>query len=520
MRARALFGVLVVLIALAGIGVGGYLIFHGLHKMRIEGTTDEAKLKGTIRGATDSWLGYCVLDSPELAKRMRASGYRLDWKDDGADYGARFKAFSEGQYDLIVATVDSYVLGAAPYGYPGAIVAVLDESQGDAIIAKEAIRDVNGLEAANVRIAFTPASPSEFLLKSIGSHFGIAKFKTKGPWRVETKGSPDALRLLKEGKVEAAVLWEPDVSTAKAMPGFHYLMGSDKSRRLIVDILIAHRDFAASQPDVLKLFLKQYFLALKSYRGDTARLVADVAGKTKSPAPVITQALKGVRFASFTENCEQWLGLAAAPGGPSEEGLVDTIDATVRILTDEGDMQGNPLPDGNPYGLVGSKPMQALQESGFAIGGPAFQGGPTAAPVQAAEDVKPLDDAGWAALRTVGSLKLRPILFQSGTAVLTTEGKTAIDETADTLKHYPHFRIELRGHTASGGDEEANKVLSQDRAEAVGRYLDIVHKIQVGRMRPVGEGSSLPLPREAGEAERAYRYRLPRVEFVLRTEEI
>lgn len=521
MKGRVLVGIIVVLVAVGGMGAGGYLIWRGLHTIKVQGTTDEAKLKGTIRGALDSWLGYSVLDSAEMARRMRGAGYRLDWKDDGADYGARFKAFANGDYDMVVATVDSYVLGGQPHSYPGSIVAVLDESQGDAIIAKDAIKDVNGLDAPNVRIAFTPASPSEFLLKSVGSHFGVPKVRTKGPWRVETNGSSEALKLLLAGKVEAAVLWEPDVSTAKATPGFHYLMGSDKSRRLIVDILIVHKDYLAEHPDVVRTFLKEYFQALKIYRDDEKRLVDEVAEKTKKPPAVIQQALTGVRFASFTENCEEWLGLPTAQGGASDEGLVDTIDTSVRILTDEGDLKDNPLPNGNSYALMTAKPMQGLLDAGFVLGGPRFQGEkPTASAAVATADLPPLDDAKWAALRTVGSLKLRPILFQSGTAVLTTEGKTVIDEIAETLDHYPNFRIELRGHTAPGGDEEANKTLSQDRAEAVARYLELVHKIDPDAMRSLGLGSTQPLQREPDEADRAYRYRLPRVEFVLKTEVI
>jgi len=206
-------------------------------------------------------------------------------------------------------------------------------------------------------------------------------------------------------------------------------------------------------------------------------------------------------------------------GGPSDEGLVDTIEATVRIFTDGGDLTQNPLPSANPYAIVNSKLLVSLNERGLALGAPIFQGDGPAAPATPA-DIPPLDDAGWQKLRTVGSLRLRPIVFQSGTSVLTTEGKGSIDETVENLKHYPGFRLLLRGHTSPGGDEEENRKLSQDRAESVARYLELVHGIDTDAMRAEGVGSSAPLPREAGESDRAYRYRLPRVEFVLLTEVI
>ncbi|MFN7973348.1 MAG: OmpA family protein [Acidobacteriota bacterium] len=520
MKARVVAGLVVVVLALGGILIGGKLVWDGMHKMKLQGTTDEAKIKGTIRGALDSWLGYSVLDSNDLHKRMRAAGYQLDWKDDGADYPSRFAAFSEGKYDFVVATVDSYVLGGQPHKYPGPIIAVLDESKGDAIIARDAIKDVNGLNDPAVKIALTPASPSEFLLKSVGSHFGLPKLKTKGPWRIDTNGSSDALKLLQDGKVDAAVLWEPDVSTAREMAGFHYLVGSDKSRRLIVDILIVRQDYLADHPDVVETLLREYFLALKGYRSDPDRLILEVSQKTKKPSDVLKKALAGVSFVGFLENCEQWMGVPSAPGTTPDEGLIDTIESTIRIFEDEGDLGANPMPDGNPYAIVSTKSVTALVEKGLGGGARFDVPGATPAATPAVEDVPPLDDAGWAALRTVGSLKLRPILFQSGTSILTTEGKAAIDETAEALSHYPNFRIRLRGHAAPGGDEDASKALSLDRAEAVGRYLELVHKFDPDRVRPEGLGGAEPLPMEPDENERAYRYRLPRVEFQLLTEVI
>ena len=520
MRSKAVLGIVLVLAAVAGVAGGGFLIYKGLRSMKLEGTSDEARLKGTIRGALDSWMGYSVLDSPELHRRMRAAGYRMDWTDDGADYGARFEALAAGKYDIVVATVDSYVLGAASHGYPGSIIAVIDESKGDAIVARDGIDDVNGLDAPEVKIAVTPASPSDFLLKSIGSHFGLPKLKTKGAWRVETNGSGEALKLLMDGKVDAAVLWEPDVSAAKAKPGFHYLMGSDQTRRLIVDILVARKDFLAEEPNLVRTFLREYFLALKGYRDAPGDLVKDVAERRKQPADVLTTALGGVAFASFTENCEDWMGLPLHAGGRSDEGLIDSIEGTVRVLVEEGDLAKNPIPDKNPYALLSTKALGELLESGLALGAPAFDTPGDSTATTSQPEVAALDDSGWAAMRTVGSLKLRPIVFQSGTSVLTTAGKNAIDETAENLQHYPSFRILLRGHTAPGGEEEANRELSQERAESVARYLEVVHRVDPDRIKSEGLGGSKPLARDPDEGERSYRYRLPRVEFVLLTEVI
>ena len=90
----------------------------------------------------------------------------------------------------------------------------------------------------------------------------------------------------------------------------------------------------------------------------------------------------------------------------------------------------------------------------------------------------------------------------------------------ETLSHYPNFRVVIKGHTGLRGDPEENQLLSQERAESVARYLGVTYNVDSNRLRIVGLGSKLPLPQLPGESERAYSYRLPRVELALVAEAI
>jgi len=49
----------------------------------------------------------------------------------------------------------------------------------------------------------------------------------------------------------------------------------------------------------------------------------------------------------------------------------------------------------------------------------------------------------------------------------------------------------------------------------VAQYLEAVHGVDDHRLHVESRGSSQPVTRRPGESERAYLYRLPRVEFVL-----
>jgi outer membrane protein OmpA-like peptidoglycan-associated protein len=52
--------------------------------------------------------------------------------------------------------------------------------------------------------------------------------------------------------------------------------------------------------------------------------------------------------------------------------------------------------------------------------------------------------------------------------------------------------LEVGGHTDNAGDPAANRTLSQQRADAVARYLTD-RGIAANRLRPVGYGDTKPL---------------------------
>jgi outer membrane protein OmpA-like peptidoglycan-associated protein/ABC-type amino acid transport substrate-binding protein len=478
-------------------------------------TSDAAATHGTLRVAVDSWVGYFPLCSPEMAKRMRAAGYNLRCEDDKADYAERFRRLKDGGIDFAVATVDSYVLNGAREDYPGVIVAVLDESKGgDAIVGRRSI--VASLEdlkrQPNPRVAYTPASPSEHLLKAIASHFDVRSLKPGGgAQRIAADGSSDALAKLKAGAADVAVLWEPDVSRALADADIAKLLGTEDTDKLIVDVLLGSRKLLQDKPDAVQAVLDQYFQALKHYQDNPAQLREEVEDATDLSGDQVDAMLQGVAWATLNDNGAQWFGVTPS-GLPGDEGLIDAVSASIAILVSAGDFKGNPLPDQDAYRITNRQFVSSLYLA---------QGGAAAAPGGAqslAREFKPLDDKGWAQLRPVGSLKVEPIGFARGTSSLDEEGRATLDRVAERLRHYPNYRILIKGHTGTGGDAQANVELSKQRAQAVAEYMLTTWQVNVHRIHALGYGGSQPLPREAGESDRAWAYRLPRVDVVLVSE--
>ncbi|MCG6861651.1 MAG: phosphate ABC transporter substrate-binding/OmpA family protein [Chromatiaceae bacterium] len=504
---------LILVLGLAGI-LGARYLLPILQDTRQRETSDASATRGTLVVGTDNWIGYFPLCSDPMAKRMRQSGWILRCENDNADYQARFERLKSGEIQFAVATVDSYLLSGAPLGFPGTIVAVIDESKGgDAILARaEVAANLDGLrQASDIKVAFTPASPSEHLLRAIRTHFDIPFMQDRrGRWRVETDGSSAALEKLLDGEVGAAVLWEPDVSRALAKPGIVKLIGTEDTERLIVDILLVGRRFSREHPEAVAALLDSYFETLKLYRDRPGEMEDDVMKATGLSREQVRAMLRGVSWTTLGENAVVWFGISG--GGPfADEGLEEAIRGAIRILTDSGDLDGDPLPDGDPYRITNRQFVADLSQR---LGATAGEGG------DRTHRFPPLDDAGWGRLEEIGSLKMEPIGFRRGTADLAYEGKLELDRLAERLVYYPNFRILVKGHTGIAGDPRANLELSQDRAEAVARYLMVTYGIDANRLRILGYGSSRPLPRLPGESDRAYGYRLPRVEVTLAAENL
>lgn len=510
------------------LGIGGIVSYKYLSPYFEESqqrtTSDAAGTKGKILIGIDNWIGYFPLCSPEMRKRMRQSGYVLECVDDQADYPARMKLLKKGKLDFAVATIDSYLLNGHAVNYPGTIVAVIDESKGgDAIVAwSNKLSSIEKLKSSkDYKIAVTPASPSEYLLKSVSVHFDIPRIREDKSIVVAANGSEHALEMLLDKKVSAAVLWEPDVSRAMAKKGIKKLLGTEQTDKLIVDILVVNREYANDDPEAVTVLLSNYFRTLKFYKSNKSKFISDASNETGLSKKKIATLFSGVKWVNLIDNAQIWFG-ATNKKTVNDEALIDTIESVANVLVDSGDFTTTPVPANDPYRLTNSSFISDLYNKSYA----STQFGTSANVSTSSSNLSGLDKAfnplsvqQWASLKEVATLRVRPIIFQSGTDFLTLDGKAQLDLAADNLKHYPNFRILIKGHTSKRGDNKANKKLSKARANAVKKYLESIYNIDANRVMATGFGGSNPLLRRDGESFREYNYRLSRVEISLVAED-
>lgn len=99
------------------------------------------------------------------------------------------------------------------------------------------------------------------------------------------------------------------------------------------------------------------------------------------------------------------------------------------------------------------------------------------------------------------------INFQTGSALLTEESATQVDNFGAILRAYPNVKIRVEGHTDNTGNAVANKNLSAERAKSVRNALS-TKNVNSQRVEAVGFGQENPIADNSTEEGRAQNRRV------------
>ncbi|HCW09146.1 MAG TPA: OmpA family protein [Cytophagales bacterium] len=112
------------------------------------------------------------------------------------------------------------------------------------------------------------------------------------------------------------------------------------------------------------------------------------------------------------------------------------------------------------------------------------------------------------------TLALNNVFFEQGRPILRKESFPELDRLVQIMKANPHMQIELGGHTDNVGSSSALMKLSQDRVDAVKKYLI---DQGINQKRISGKGYGATMPREKNDTEE-HKKMNRRVEFkILKT---
>ncbi len=170
------------------------------------------------------------------------------------------------------------------------------------------------------------------------------------------------------------------------------------------------------------------------------------------------------------------------------DGVPDSVDKCISIPEDRDgfdDADGCPDLDNDADGILDSLD-KCPNEKGVA----AYNGCPP--PPEPAKVVPPEPAKPKAKEIQRGRVVLRGVNFNFGSAILTGDSYSILDQVFESLKEWPEVKIEIRGHTDNVGSAQKNKDLSAARAESVRQYL-INKAVDGSRLTSKGFGKDDPI---------------------------
>jgi OOP family OmpA-OmpF porin len=219
----------------------------------------------------------------------------------------------------------------------------------------------------------------------------------------------------------------------------------------------------------------------------------NVSGPARDGCPILDSDRDGVR--DDDDKCPDTQGVAptGCPADTDEDGFVDENDKCPKLKGDAPD--GCPSDkDSDADKILDSKdkcPNEAENQNGY-------------------EDQDGCPDVIPERIKAFTGI-IQGITFDHNKATIRPESKPTLESSVAVLKEYPTLRVLISGHTDTTGPRDKNVLLSQERAEAVKKYL-VAEGVEPNRVETRGVGPDEPVDTNASAAGRA---RNRRIEFKL-----
>jgi outer membrane protein OmpA-like peptidoglycan-associated protein len=435
-------------------------------KESLSKTQGTSKYSQDIAIGLDSFSGYAIFRSETFQSLLAERGTRIRLIDDNANYAARAEALEKGDLQLALFPADALIkISARQSSLPSTIIAIIDETRGaDAMVAYRAkYPNIDSLNKKDTRLVLLADSPSETLARVVMHDFDLRQL---GANPFVNVNSPEEVieryRKATPAANEVFITWEPYVSQMLTNDQLHVLVDSSRFTGYIVDCLVVSRDFLLKNQATVEAVLEAYFRALYSFQDRAAmvQLMLDDAKKTKLSLTKeqAERLVGGIQWKNTQENFAH-MGLRAGALIHVE----DMLSRITNVLVSTGAIDQDPT-NGQYNRLFFDQPLASLQTRNFHPGLQNEQ-------VREQAQLVALTDAQWKSLVPVGTLSVPELTFARGSATLTEQSRSVLDELAEKLKSWPQYYLHVRGSASNKGDAEANRLLASKRASTVVEYL-------------------------------------------------
>src|SRR5215470_5156705 len=379
-------------------------------------------------------------------KGLKVSFKIIDDWTDGAT------ALATNNVDVMLTTADVYAKDYAQFldrGFGSHAFLMVDWSRGaDGVIGKQGINSIENL--AGKSIAFAPYTPSHFLIYNGLKASGLSTEQRNEILKnaISTKDGIEPANLFVQGKVEAAVAWDPDMSDAVAkVTGSKKIYDTRIANRLIADILIVSDRFAAKYPQTLVKFAQGWLEGVEFIKTQPSRAY-NLIGAVKDfniPPDLAKTMLGGVKLADYADN----VSFMGTKGSNSDYAnifsMAQDMYRDLRMIKRTSDAEDS----------LDRRYIQQLSGSGFST----------------ASSEAPIEYRAPAKGDTPLATQHRSIYFDPNSARMSLDSRAVVDEIGGQMRAYENTVVDIEGNTDSTGSRPFNMQLSRQRADAVKQYL-------------------------------------------------
>ena len=210
------------------------------------------------------WTGFQPLKLAELAGIF---------KKNGVDIEVRFippvqrsAALASGALNAAATTVDQHIVWTSA-GIPTVQVALIDKSNGgDGLAVRNNINSIKELKGKSVNVD-GPGTVQHFMLSYILEKNGMS---IQDVIRVTMAAQPAAQAFV-AGQGDAALTYEPYLSTVRAKPDAGKILVTSNEYPVVVDVLVFKREFIEKHPKIVKATVESFFEALDMIKREPAR---------------------------------------------------------------------------------------------------------------------------------------------------------------------------------------------------------------------------------------------------------
>lgn len=384
-------------------------------------------------------------------------------------------------------------------GLDGRAVMIVDNTQGaDAVITRNpAIRTIEDLAGRSVAVLqFTPSHG--MLIDAIENSSMTARKRAsvKYVFINAEEGTAGVRAALESGNVDAAALWDPDLSLAlRNTQGSQVVYSTKTASNLIFDVIVCDTR-ALNKPEnqaVFQKFVEGWLEGVKQARANPDN-AADALIQTEEFFALLAKK-EGKEFIKGLFSNLVWTGLEDNARILGLAGGTSHYDRVYRRF-DEIYRKAGAL--ANP-----KSPVIAPQDSFDYRFIKAMLAKDTAAETAAAKPQYQFSETAQVAAAQQPAALTKPVTvgFATGSAALSKRAQKTIDEEmVPFIENNGSAYFELSGNSDSVGSREANMRISQARAAAVAKYLQEQWEFPSARFKVVGNGPDKPLCNEANAA--------------------